>query len=215
VDRPLAPPKSPPTTSLNPHEDKMLMAGNLADVYEETASDQSVTPEHRDSKWYVLQIHPQHEGIAAAHLIGRRFKVYLPTMLSTSTRSIRRRKVKIARPIFPGYLFIFIDFDRDDRLHFVHNAPGVHKFLQLGTDLAIISQLDMDRIGRIEEALMKPREKASIWNVGEVVRIGDGPFTGLTAKIARLDENDRITVLLTLLGRATPVTLPDAELEKL
>lgn len=167
-------------------------------------------------QWYVLLIEPQQEAKAAAHLIGRGVKQYLPTIPSWTTRGIKRTKVKVLRPMFPGYLFVRLDFANDGRaLRHIRSTVGVTKFLQFDTDYAVVPEQAMQRIFAVEQDMLKPRPKVRAYAVGEKVRINEGPFSGINGDIVGLDDNDRVKVLLSLLGRATPVQLSESVIEKL
>lgn len=171
------------------------------------------------AQWYVLLCHPMEERGAAAHLTGRRFKVYLPTIPRITTRGVRRCKSIIQWPMFPGYLFIRLDFRRDGaRLHHVNATPGINRFLRLDDDYAIIPEHEIERVQEVEQDQLKAhqrRENPVKWELGEKVRIAEGPFCGLNADVVRLDDAERITVLLSLLRRAVKVTFPTNVLEKL
>lgn len=166
--------------------------------------------------WYALLVAPQHESIAAAHLTGRRFKTYFPTVPACTTRGLRRAKVTVHQPMMRGYVFIRLDFRADgDRLHHIMATPGVHRFLRMGDRLAVISDQDMRRVENIARELAKPKPVQSIWSVGEVVRVSDGVFSGINAVITDIVSQDRIKVEIPLLGQAVPITLDSAILEKL
>lgn len=169
---------------------------------------------------FVLSIEPQMERKAAAHLIARGIqKALVPEMLKRTTRGAQRIKVDIRRPIFPGYVFILFSFALDSsRRRHIETAPGVHKFLRLGDDYAILPIPVMARILDIEEELLKPKKvsgPSAIFSPGEQVRVAEGPFTGLNAEIEELDDDQRISILLPLLGRMSKIHIEAEHLEKL
>lgn len=187
------------------------------------------TDNENGAQWFVLLIYPQHEKIAAGTLIGRGFKVRHPEIDVARTRGHRRRVIQTSKPLFPGYLFIRFSFLWPARFDWltarpitprnrITSAPGVQGFLKLGNDYAILSDEDMHRVERIEQGERELRNAPKYshhFTVGELVRVGAGPFTGLNAEIRSLDAETRITILLSLLGRATPVQLASSDLEKL
>jgi len=172
-----------------------------------------------DREWFVLSTEPNMERKAASFLIARRFKTYLPEMIKISTRGVRRRKVNIRRPIFPGYVFLFFGFDIDRaRRQHVETAPGVHKFLRFDEDYAVVPGEAMERLFGIEQELLKPKQvkgPSSIFSPGEVVRISDGSFSGLNAEIESLDDDERITILLDILKRKVRTQIMAEQVEKL
>lgn len=166
--------------------------------------------------WYVLLIEPQHEAKVAAHLTAHRLKVYMPTIARITTRGVRRTKVAVLDPLLRGYLFAHLNFTLDRRgLRHLKTAPGVHRFLQLDDTYATVPDYEMQRLQMNEEELAKPKPFQSIWSIGEVVRVTDGPFWGLNVTITGLVSSDRITVDVHLLGRAVPTTLDSDDIEKL
>jgi transcription antitermination factor NusG len=192
-----------------------------------------------DRQWYVLQIAPNRERAAksflsptdaeidearainarlSAYLIGRRFKPYIPMMREKRTRGIRRCKIVVERPLFPGYAFLQLSMPADkDRLHFVFMAPGVIDFVRYrdSKDYAVVPQEHMERIGRIEAAALVPRAKAKPFQVGEEVRVNDGPFIGLRGNIFEMTDGERIKVLVSLFGRKSVIHMDEDQLEKL
>lgn len=187
--------------------------------------------DENNAQWFVLLVVPQHEKIAAGALIGRGFKVKHPEIDSMQRVWRSRRQVlqRIRKPMFPGYLFVRFSFLWPARFDWltsrpitarsrIASAPGVMQFLKLGDDYAVISDQDMHRVDEIERGERELRNApkfAHRFAVGELVRVNAGPFTGFSAEIRSLDAESRITILLSMLGRATRVQLSSDELEKL
>jgi transcription antitermination factor NusG len=97
------------------------MAAQATERAKATPIDANIWPDGR-SLWHVVVTHPQCENIAAAHLAGRRFGVYLPT--GYEEKFIRGCKRVVNRPLFPGYLFLFVQ--RIDRnWHKIEGCAGV------------------------------------------------------------------------------------------
>jgi transcriptional antiterminator NusG len=190
-----------------------------------------------DRSWYVLKIVPNRERVAKAflsptddeiyeggcisgrlmqHLMSRRFEPYVPMMREKRTRGIVRRKIVVEKPIFPGYAFIRLNFQADQhRVHLIRLTPGVIDFVKNADgDLAIVPDQEMALIGRIEAAALVPRAKASPFEVGEQVRISDGPFCGFDGDIFELTDSERIGLLVNIFGRKTPIRLDEDQLEK-
>jgi transcription antitermination factor NusG len=76
--------------------------------------------------WYVLQIVPAHERIAAGHLVARRFGVFCPEV--EGVKLVRGKRRKALNPMFPGYIFVFLWF-APRNYHRVRSCPGVWDFL--------------------------------------------------------------------------------------
>lgn len=97
--------------------------------------------------WYVLQIFPAHERVAAAHLVGRRFGIYLPE-LNHAKRVARGRHE--ALPMFPGYIFIFTWLGPRNH-HRIVSCPGVFDFLrQVDGEPATIDDAVVNAVRAVE-----------------------------------------------------------------
>lgn len=200
--------------------------------------DMETTQGNDDRAWYVLRIGGNREGTVrqyfsptdqeieeaaaisrqlAAHLIGRRFKIYIPMERKKVTRGAARTKVIIERPLFIGYGFIRISWDEDQsRLHHIRNAPGVLGFVQLGDAYAVVSDKDMAKIGDEEsKARDITKRRGGEWKVGQEMRVKEGPFAGFPARIDLLTDSERIRALVDIFGRKTPIWFEDEQLEKL
>ena len=172
-----------------------------------------------DRKWFVLLTEPQMERKAAAHLIGWRIKCYLPEIAEWKRRGVRRIKTEVRKPMFRGYLFVHLSLDQEPwELGAARAAPGVHNFLRNGDYYMFVPNFEMERIVRVEQDLVIPKDlhgPAAIFHKGEHVRVGEGAFSGLSGEIASLDDDERITVLLSMLGRVCKVQLAAEMVDKL
>jgi transcriptional antiterminator NusG len=99
--------------------------------------------------WYVVETMPAHERIAAGHLAGRRFGVYVPETEQVEVRRGRRDKFK--RPMFPGYLFVFT-WEIDRNVGKIMACPGVWRMMLIGDRFAVLPDAAIDKIREIENA---------------------------------------------------------------
>ena len=99
-------------------------------------------------EWYVLQILPAHERVAAGHLTGRRFGIFLPEL--EEERTTRGRRQRVLLPMFPGYVFVFtwlgaLNHDR------IRSCPGVFDFLRrVNGEPAVVSDRLMNAVRAVE-----------------------------------------------------------------
>lgn len=170
-----------------------------------------------DGQWYVLIIQPLQERKAAAHLIGRRFRPYLPVLPRVVCRGRARARITVEWPMFPGYLPVKINFQREGaRLHHIYATPGVHRFLEFEDGAGVIPKAEIERIRKVEQnERARLDRKLGDYDVDEEVRVTEGPFRGFSGRIVELDDGGRITLLISLLGRATPIHMRYHEIEKL
>jgi transcription antitermination factor NusG len=120
--------------------------GNLAQVRAATIIHAEAIPDVT-ATWHIVETMPAHEQIAAGHLTGRRFGVYLPETEQCEVH--RGRKIKMLRPLFPGYLFVFV-WGLGRHIGRILACPGVWRFLQTGEQPAVISDELIDAIRAIE-----------------------------------------------------------------
>lgn len=119
------------------------------------------------------------------------------------------------RKFFPGYVLVEMDMD-DDSWHLVKSTPRVTGFVGgTATKPTPISQKEVDKImQQMQEGVEKPRPKV-LFEVGEMVRVKDGPFTDFNGSVEEVNyEKSRLRVSVTIFGRATPVELEFAQVEK-
>ena len=119
------------------------------------------------------------------------------------------------RKFFPGYVLVEMEIN-DDSWHLVKNTPKVTGFVGgTATKPTPISEKEVEKImQQMQEGAEKPRPKVLFEN-GEMVRIKEGPFTDFHGAVEDVNyEKSRIRVSVTIFGRATPVELEFAQVEK-
>jgi transcriptional antiterminator NusG len=123
--------------------------------------------------------------------------------------------VNSERKLFPGYVLVEMDMD-DDSWHLVKNTPKVTGFVGgTATKPTPISQKEVDKImQQMQDGADKPRPKV-LFEAGEVVRVKEGPFQDFHGQVEDVNyEKNRLRVSVTIFGRATPVELEFAQVEK-
>ncbi len=119
------------------------------------------------------------------------------------------------RKFFPGYVLVEMDMN-DDTWHLVKSTPKVTGFVGgTATKPTPISEKEVDKImQQMQEGVEKPRPKV-LFEAGEMVRVKDGPFTDFNGSVEEVNyEKSRLRVSVTIFGRATPVELEFAQVEK-
>jgi len=119
------------------------------------------------------------------------------------------------RKFFPGYVLVEMDMD-DESWHLVKSTPKVTGFVGgTATKPTPISEKEVDKImHQMQEGVEKPRPKV-LFEAGEMVRVKEGPFTDFNGTVEEVNyEKSRLRVSVTIFGRATPVELEFAQVEK-
>ncbi|MEX0826104.1 MAG: transcription termination/antitermination protein NusG [Acidimicrobiia bacterium] len=172
--------------------------------------------------WFVIHSYSGYENkvkanlttrITSMHMEDAIFDVVIPMEDVVEIKS--GRKVTVARKQFPGYLLVRMYLD-DDSWGVVRNTPGVTGFVGSGTKPTPLSRREVERIlgVRKDEEKKAPRFKPD-WEVGETVRVTEGPFADFNGVIEDINlDQSKVRVLVDIFGRETPVELNFEQIQK-
>ena len=125
------------------------------------------------------------------------------------------KKAVTERRFFPGYVLVEMEM-ADDTWHLVKHTSKVTGFVGGAKNRpAPISEAEVMKIvTQMQEGVEKPRPKVE-WEVGELVRVKEGPFTDFNGAIEEVNyDKSKVRVSVTIFGRATPVELDFSQVEK-
>jgi len=174
------------------------------------------------ARWYVVHVYSGFErkvadaindGAAKLKLEDSFEEVLVPTEEVVEVR--RGQRVNAERKFFPGYILVKMDMN-DAAWHLVKDTPKVTGFLGGGGNKPVpITQAEAERILRqVEEGADRPRPSIT-FDIGEQVRVCDGPFNSFNGVVEDVDEErSRLKVLVSIFGRSTPVELEYTQVEK-
>ena len=172
-------------------------------------------------RWYIVHAYTNFESKVAdairdrakigglAHLFE---EVVVPTEEFVEVK--RGRKVHSERKFLPGYVLVKMEMT-DPAFLLIKNTPKVTGFLGADSKPMPISEEEAARIlNQVEEGVERPRPEIT-FEVGEQVKVADGPFASFSGHVEEVDEERaRLKVAVSIFGRPTPVELEFGQVEK-
>jgi transcriptional antiterminator NusG len=173
------------------------------------------------NRWYVIHVYSGFENKVASAIreqaeqkgLSDKFEeILVPTEKVVEVK--RGAKVSAEHKFFPGYVLIKMDMN-DETWHLVKNTAKVTGFLGGRGRPSPISEAEASRIMRqVQEGIERPKPSIT-FEIGEQVRVCDGPFTSFNGLVEEVDEERaRVKVAVSIFGRATPVELEYSQVEK-
>jgi transcriptional antiterminator RfaH len=156
------------------------------------------------SAWYVAQVQPQREKLAAFHLERQGFIPFSPIIVHRRARA--GRTIAVREPLFPGYNFVRFDRGRD-AWRSINGTIGVSRLVMFGDEPARLPE------GLVEGLIELHDDNEGITfdsdlRVGAGVRIVGGAFDNMVGTLFTADSQSRVTVLLDMLSGPRKVSVP-------
>ncbi len=196
--------------------------GDSEESQEPVPAPKPTSPYDLPGDWYVIHSYSGYENkvkanletrIKSMHMEDRIFEVHIP--MEDVVEIKNGKKVTVPKKVFPGYILVRMILD-DDSWYAVRNTPGVTGFVGGNNKPTPLSRREVERFLGVkeEEEQAKPRFKPA-WEVGETVRVVTGPFADFNGIIEDINlDQSKVTVLVNIFGRDTPVELGFEDIQK-
>jgi len=192
---------------------------------EDESAESSPSPYDLPGDWFVVHTYAGYENkvkqnlasrVRSMNVEGRIFEVVIP--MEDVIEFKGGRKVVAQKKLFPGYLYVRMDLD-DDSWYVVRNTPGVTGFVGNGARPTPLSRKEVENVlgvGKEEPGVEKKVRPRLEFEEGEQVRVITGPFADFNGAISDIDvARSKLTVLVNIFGRETPVELELGQVAKL
>ena len=174
----------------------------------------------QEKNWYVIHTYSGYEDAVAKALKQRVeslgmedkiFNVIVPKEKKIKIKEGKRRVIE--EKIYPGYVLVEM-IVTDDSWYVVRNTPNVTGFVGAGTTPVPVSSREIDILKK-KMGVDVPQYKIDV-QVGEAVKITDGPFKDFDGKVSEIDQQrGKVRVLINMFGRDTPVELDSLQIKKI
>lgn len=174
------------------------------------------------SRWYIIHAYSGFENKVRDAIMAEATRMGLEQLveevevpMEEVTEVKRGKKVQTERKFFPGYVLAKLNMT-DDVYHLVKNTPKVTGFLGSSGKPQPISEAEAARIlNTREEAAAAPKKRIDVdYEIGDQVKVLDGPFASFNGAVEELDfDRARVKVSVSIFGRATPVELEFEQVE--
>ena len=168
------------------------------------------------ARWYIIHAYSGFENKVRDSILSEAERKGLSELVEavevpteTITEVKRGKKVQVERKFMPGYVLAKLGLS-DDVYHLIKNTPKVTGFLGPNGKPQAISDREAARyFGARDAAAAEPRKHISVdYEIGDSVKVLDGPFASFTGMVEELDfDRNRVKVSVSIFGRATPVDL--------
>ncbi len=198
----------------------------VVELAEEATPVRVESPYDRPGQWFVIHSYAGYENkvkanlesrISSMNMEERIFEVVIP--MEDVIEFKNGKKQVVSKKVFPGYLMARLELN-DDSWYVVRNTPGVTGFVGSGAKTTPLSRKEVEKILQVVteggEAAPKKGKPKLEYEVGESVRVKEGPFADFTGMIDEINETSlKLKVLVNIFGRETPVELDFAQVAKL
>ena len=201
--------------------------GDEDELFEEEEAPRVESPFDRPGRWYVVHTQSGHEKKAQQNLAARTESMNMEDRIFESVIPMEDvvefrngKKVVVQKKMFPGYLLVRAHLD-DDCWYVVRNTPSVVNFVGSGGKPSPLLRREVENFLAVKEegAPTAPNKRKSArleYEMGETVRVKEGPFADFSGEIVEINEDQlKVKVLVNIFGRETPVELEFSQIARL
>lgn len=165
----------------------------------------------QSKNWYLVYTKPRQEELALANLIRQGYQAYLPRL--RHWRKHRGKRVEAIEPLFPRYLFILLD-NQLDNWSPIRSTLGVASLVRFGADPARVPDAFVAHLQEREstDGLHEWAEPELV--AGDTVRVAEGPFQGYEGVVLAPTGQERVILLLNLVGREVRTQVARSQIER-
>lgn len=157
--------------------------------------------------WYAVHTKPREESRALARLEEQGYRCFLPTL--RVEKLLRQRVQWVQEILFPRYLFIQLDNRLEAKAWTpIRSTPGVSRLVAFGNTPVVVPNVLIEEL----QARCAAEPGRALYKPGDPVEITQGPFSGLQAVFQIAAPEQRAFVLLEILGKLTPIAMPQSAL---
>jgi transcriptional antiterminator NusG len=208
-------------------EQDAVTDAELEDEDDEDSGPRVESPYDRPGRWYVVHTYSGYENKVKGNLenvVTSRamedsvYEIVIP--MEDVVEFKNGKKVTVSKKVFPGYILVRMELD-DETWGAVRGTPGVTGFVGSGTRPVPLSRKEVEGILHVEiiggdQAPQKRSRPRLEYELGETVRVKEGPFADFSGQIDEINEDQlKLKVLVNIFGRETPVELEFSQVAKL
>ncbi len=153
------------------------------------------------TRWYAVHTRARCETKAEHHLMFQGFRVFAPVIVKTARHARKVSRVRV--PMFPRYIFVALDVDRD-RWRCINGTIGVVSLLTADNRPLPLPPGFVEALIETEAEHLHMDED-SPFKLDTSVHLRDGPFSDLVGRIREIDDKGRVQILLDVMGRMVPL----------
>jgi transcriptional antiterminator RfaH len=163
-----------------------------------------------EKHWYLVYTKPRQEQLARTNLARQGYETYLPLLRELRRRQGRRHPV--ISPMFPRYLFVYLD-RASDNWGPIRSTLGVVSVVRFGQEPGRVPPDLVDYLRRHEDAQGIQSFSPEEFSPGSRVRVAEGQLMGFEGVFLAKSSRDRVVVLLEIMGKAARTTVDALSLE--